>query len=228
MSALGFRALERVAAATPAQAERFRDVPVSTISDSLHRLAGSGNEVPLLNTDLATKLCGVALTVRTRPGDNLMVHYALTRLTPGDVLVIDAGGDTTNAIIGEIMLAAAVSAGAVGLVVDGAIRDASTLRTGATPVFARGISHRGPYKDGPGEVNVPVQIGGMIVHPGDVVVGDADGLVSLASADVDAVYAVAAAKAAHEEKALQAARDGKRDASWVAARLAEVGFRHDG
>ena len=224
MSGLGFRVGERHTAATPAQAELFRDVPVSTISDSMNRLTGSGSALPLLNTDLSIKLCGVALTVRTRPGDNLMVHHALTLIGPGDVLVVDAGGDTTNAIIGEIMLAAAVSAGAVGLVVDGAIRDASTLRTGRTPVFARGISHRGPYKDGPGEVNVAVQVGGMVVNPGDVVVGDADGLVAISPADVDPVFAVASAKAAHEEKALQAAREGRRDASWVATRWKEVGF----
>lgn len=153
-----------------------------------------------------------------------MVHQALRMITPGDVLVIDAGGDTTNALIGEIMLAAAVADGLVGLVVDGAIRDAATLRTGTTPVFARGVSHRGPYKDGPGEVNVPVSIGGLIIRPGDVVVGDADGIVAIDPADADRVHAVAAAKAAAEEVSLETARAGRRDASWVARRLQEVGY----
>lgn len=226
MNALGFRVLDRVDAATPAQAEQFHDVPVSTISDSMHRLTGSGAGVPMLNVDLDTKLCGVALTVRTRPGDNLMVHQALQIITPGDVLVIDAGGETTNSVIGEIMLAAAVADGLVGLVVDGAIRDASTLRAGTTPVFARGVSHRGPYKDGPGEVNVPVRIGGLIVNPGDVVIGDADGLVAIAPQDAEHVYTVAAAKAAAEAISLETARVGGLDASWVERRLKEVGYGH--
>lgn len=227
MSELGFRALPRVGAAEPALAEKFRDVPVSTISDSMNRLSGSGAGVVLQNLDLDTKLCGVALTVRTRPGDNLMVHHALTLIRPGDVLVIDGGGDTTNALIGEIMLAAAVSAGAVGLVVDGAIRDAATLRRGTTPVFARGVSHRGPYKDGPGEVNVPVRIGGLIVGPGDVVIGDADGVIAVPAEAAERIHAAASAKAAAEEAALTDAREGRRDAAWVSRRLTEVGFHDD-
>ncbi|CAN5502351.1 RraA family protein [soil metagenome] len=219
---LGFAVQQRHRSVKPTQAALFRDIPVSTISDSMHRMTAGGSGIVLLNTDLSTQMAGAALTVRTRPGDNLLVHKALTMIAPGDVLVIDAGADTTNAIIGEIMLAAAVASGLVGLVVDGAIRDAATLRTGVTPVFARGVTHRGPYKDGPGEINVPVTIGGMVVHPGDLVLGDADGIVAIPPDHVDQVHALAAAKTQEEAIALQIALRGDRNAGWVDARIAAL------
>src|SRR3546814_3234911 len=106
-------------------------------------------------------MAGPALTVKTRPGDNLMVHRALDIADPGDVIVVDAGGDLTNAIIGELMLAFAEHKRLGGIVINGAIRDYAALRAGRFPVFAAGVTHRGPYKDGPGELNVPVAIDGM-------------------------------------------------------------------
>ncbi|GAA1002749.1 methyltransferase [Acrocarpospora pleiomorpha] len=225
---IGFQVRERLVAATPQQAEMFRDLPVSTISDSMHRMHAGCARLAMLNVDLTTKLTGVALTVRTRPGDNLLVHKALTMISPGDVLVIDAGGDTTNAVIGEIMLRAAVRAGLAGLVVDGAIRDSASLRTGTVPVFARGVTHRGPYKDGPGEINVPVQVGGLLVHPGDVVVGDADGLIAVPLDHLDEIHAVAAGRASAEEIALERAATGDRDTTWIDRRLTAQGYQAAG
>ncbi|MEI0548560.1 RraA family protein, partial [Klebsiella sp. 72742] len=111
-------------------------------------------------------LCGAALTVKARPGDNLMLHYAIDSAEPGDVIVVDAGGDLTNALIGEMMVAYAVKRGVAGIVIHGAIRDAGSIKAGDFPLFAAGVSHRGPYKDGPGEINVPIAIDGMVIEPG--------------------------------------------------------------
>ena len=121
-------------------------------------------------------MAGPALTVKTRPGDNLMLHKALDLAEPGDVIVVDAGGDLTNAIIGEIMSGYAASRGLGGIVINGAIRDAGALRRASFPVYAAGVTHRGPYKDGPGEINVPIAIDGMVIEPGDLIVGDEDGV----------------------------------------------------
>jgi RraA family protein len=221
----GFQICDRPRAATAAQALQFTTIPVANISDCMHRLSAGGADLTLMNRDLSVTMSGPALTVRTRPGDNLMVHKAITMVEPGDVLVVDAGGDLTNAIIGEIMVTAAVARGLAGLVVYGAIRDAGTLCRGDLPVFARGATHRGPYKDGPGEINVPVGIGGMVVNPGDLVVGDADGVLSIPIDSIDDLYQAAAAKHAAEEIAIERAATGRGDDHWIDQRLAAQGYQ---
>ncbi|WP_326613491.1 RraA family protein [Streptomyces scopuliridis] len=223
--ALGFQIFQRSRAVTEANAKRWLDLPVANVSDSMSRLSAAGANLTLMNTDLTTKMSGAALTVRTRPGDNLMVHKAIMMLEPGDVLVIDAGGDLSNAIIGEIMVKAAVSRGLGGLVVHGAIRDAETLRTSSLPVFACGVTHRGPYKDGPGEINAPVNLGGMIVHPGDLVLGDADGVVAVPFDHLDAIYDAARRKLADETGRLRQVDTNERDYSWIDRRLQAQGYK---
>jgi len=132
-------------------------------------------------------MAGTAVTVRTRGGDNLAIHRAFDYCRPGDVLVIDGAGELTQALMGDIMASFAESIGVQGLVIDGAIRDVGELSQRDFPVYARGVTHRGPYKHGPGEINVPVTVGAMVVHPGDIVVGDEDGVLAIAPADVEAV-----------------------------------------
>lgn len=222
---LGFQVFDRRDAVPRELVELARDLPVANLSDCMSRMSAGGAGLTLLNTDLETTMAGPALTVRTRPGDNLMVHKAITMIEPGDVLVVDAGGDLTNAIVGEIMVAAAVAKGVAGLVVHGAVRDAATLRAGDLPVFASGVTHRGPYKDGPGEINVPVSLGGMVVEPGDLVAGDADGVLSIPGHAVRDVLAAARVKQERESEAIRAAAAGRRDESWIDRRLAEQGYQ---
>ena len=128
------------------------------------------------------RLVGTAFTVRTRPGDNLAIHKALELVGPGDVIVVDGGGDESRALVGEIMKNIAEHRGAAGYVIDGAIRDVAAFAASDFPCFARAVIHRGPYKSGPGEINVPVSIGGSVVSPGDIVVGDEDGVLSFPAA----------------------------------------------
>ena len=136
--------------------------PAAILSDNLARLLGDGGALRLVTA--AKHVVGTAFTVRTRPNDNLFVHKALDLLQPGDVMVVDAGGEVTHAIMGEIMLELAMARRAGGIVIDGAIRDIEAFRVCELPVFAKGTSHRGPYKDGPGEIGCDVKIGEMVVH----------------------------------------------------------------
>jgi RraA family protein len=183
------------------------------LSDNMNRLCGAAAGVRPLHR--GGKLAGPAFTVRVTPGDNLMVHKAIDTAEPGDVIVVDAGGALEQAIIGEIMAAWAMKRGVAGFVIDGAIRDIGTISAGAFPVYARGVTHRGPYKNGPGEIGVPVSIGGMVVQPGDIVIGDEDGVVAVSQADAEVVLAAARAQKAKEAATLKAIAAGAIDRKWV-------------
>ena len=219
--AAGFRILSRARAVGPDVVARFRELPVANVSDSMSRMAAGGARLRPMHA--GGVLAGPALTVKTRPGDNLMVHKAIGLAGPGDVVVVDAGGDLTNAIIGELMIAQMVKRGLGGIVINGAIRDSAAIRAGGYPVFAAGVTHRGPYKDGPGEINVPVAIDGMVIAPGDLVIGDDDGLLCVPYDQVERVHAAAAAKHAAEAKQMAAIEAGAHDASWVDAALKRLG-----
>jgi RraA family protein len=201
----------------------FKSIPTAIVSDNMNRLFAGGPELRPVHRHGA--LCGAALTVRTRPGDNLMVHKALDLAQPGDVIVVDAGGDTTNAIIGEIMWSYAKSRGVAGFVIDGSVRDTAVLAAGDLPVYARGATHRGPYKDGPGEIGVPVSVGGMTVSPGDIILGDEDGILAIPQAEARTILELAQAQQAREGAILQSIEDGTVDRSWVDQTLTSKGVR---
>ncbi|MBL8835221.1 MAG: RraA family protein [Alphaproteobacteria bacterium] len=192
----------------------FRTAATALISDNMSRIVGA---VGLQPFHRAGHLVGTALTVRTRAGDNLYIHKAFDFARPGDVLVIDGGGDVSQALVGEIMMTYAKTLGIAGFVIDGAIRDAAAFRAGDFPCFARAAIHKGPYKNGPGEINVPVTIGGMVVAPGDIIVGDDDGVVAVPAAAAAAVLQGVRAQEAREAKALADIRAGTYDRSWLKA-----------
>lgn len=218
--AVGFRVLKRRRSVGADVVERFRALPVANVSDSMGRMFAGGSSLRPLHK--GGVLAGPAVTVKARPGDNLMVHAALDRAEPGDVVVVDAGGDTTNAIIGELMVAHAAQRGLAGIVIYGAVRDLGAIRAGNFPVFAIGVSHRGPYKDGPGEVNVPIAVDGMVIHPGDLILGDDDGVVAIGFDDVEAVHAAASKKHAAETAQLDRIAAGQNDRAWVEKALRDA------
>ncbi|MFM2423397.1 MAG: hypothetical protein RL291_1927 [Pseudomonadota bacterium] len=184
----------------------FRDVPTSIISDSLDRFAGPLGLRPFHR---GGKLAGRALTVRTRAGDNRALHEALARIGPNDVLVVDGAGDVTRALVGEILKEIAVSKGAAGFVIDGAIRDSDAFAAGDFPCYARAVTHLGPYKVGPGEISVPVSIGGHVVSPGDFVVGDMDGVVTFAPARATELLDVCRQAIKREAEIIESIREGR-------------------
>lgn len=188
--------------------------PTSIVSDVMGgRLVGSADLRPVHRSVLTA--CGQAVTVRVRGGDNLMIHKALSTLMPGDVLVIDGDRDVGRALVGEIMSSVARQRGAAAFVVDGAVRDADSFETHRFPCWARGISLRGPYKEGPGAINVPVVVGGMRVNPGDIILCDGDGVVAIDPAQAQEVTRLAKDKVAAEEATLKAIAEGTYSAPWV-------------
>jgi len=145
------------------------------VGDCLGRGAAMDSRIKGLAQGM--KLVGPALTVKVPPIDNLMIHKALTLVKPGDVMVIDGGGDHSWALLGFLMVSTAIKLGLAGMIVDGCIRDAAEIRASGFPIFAAGINPNGPMKEGPGEVNYPISCGGQMVHPGDIIVADDDGVV---------------------------------------------------
>ncbi|WFF42028.1 RraA family protein [Salinicola endophyticus] len=218
---IGNRILQRQRRIDDALIQAFAALPVAVVSDSMSRVFAGGADLRPMHRE--GSLAGVALTVRTRPGDNLMLHKAIDMAEPGDVIVCDAGGDTTNALMGELMLAYAVKKGVAGFVLNGALRDLDGFRDTNLPTFAAGVTHRGPYKNGPGEINTPINIGGMVIEPGDLILGDNDGLLCVPFEAAPAVLEAAQAKQAAEEKQMAAIHAGDNDRSWVDNALKAAG-----
>jgi RraA family protein len=204
-------AMTSVPKPAPDLIEAFRTAPTSIISDNLQRLPGAAGLRPFHKSGT---LVGVAFTVKTRPGDNLAIHQALELVGPGDVIVVDGGGDESRALVGEIMKTIAQWRGAEGYVIDGAIRDAAAIAADTYPFFARAAIHRGPYKSGPGELNVPVSIGGMVVAPGDIVVGDDDGVVAFPQSVAASLLVGVKAQIAREAQTLIDIRAGRYKGSY--------------
>lgn len=203
------------AAITTADRRRLATLNTALISDSLERSVGAIGINPVCEEDSGL-MAGTALTVRTRPGDNLAVHVALDRIRPGDVVVIDGRGEVTNALLGELMVSYARTRGVAGIVVDGAVRDVAQLRRGPVPVYARGRTHQGPYKSGPGAVHGAISVGGIAVHDGDVVVGDSDGVAFIPRTRLASTLLAAEAKLRAEEQELVQIQAGNWDRPWIA------------
>jgi len=217
------RILEMPKRPDPRLIAEFAKMVTPHLSDSMERLYAGGPRLRPMHKE--GKLAGPAFTVKTAPGDNLLVHKALDSARPGDVIVVDAGGFADQAIVGELMMSRARQRGVAGLVIWGAIRDSAEIGAGSYPVYACGVTHRGPYKDGPGEINVPIAIGGMTVNPGDIIVGDADGLVAVPQEMAEQVLASAKAIVAKESAAMKQILAGTVDRSWVDQALKAKGYK---
>jgi regulator of RNase E activity RraA len=199
----------------------FRDAPVGNICDAMDRLGAMDHRIKPL--DPSSRLCGPALTVRTRPGDNLMVWKAIDVARPGDVLVIATYGFATTSTFGENVVKAAKAKGLAGIACDGLSRDTSGIRATGLPVFVLGSAPSAPSKDGPGEIGGAVSCGGVPVHPGDLAVGDEDGVVVVPLADLAIVgdrLGEIAAKEARVQADLEA---GVLVPHWVDPLLEEKG-----
>lgn len=198
--------------------DRCRSLPTAAFSDAMQRFGGAVGLSPVTSDASARKpvhLVGRALTVQTRPGDNLVVHKAADLASPGEILVVDAGAQTDRAIVGGLLGSYAQNRGIAGIVLDGAVRDLSELGALDIPIFARGVSHLGPYKDGPGVIRGNIAIGGTAVCQGDLVVGDEDGVVIVPRHRVADVVAAAEAVVERERVTTLAINNDNWDRSWV-------------
>ncbi|MEO5794126.1 MAG: RraA family protein [Rhodoferax sp.] len=193
--------------------QAFQQVVTPHISDNLQRLSGITG---LRRFHRAKKLVGTAFTVKARPGDNLLIYKALQALQPGHVLVVDGAGDPTNALVGELIMLYAQQRGCAGFVLDAAIRDTTAFFEADFPCYARSVSHRGPYKLGPGAINCAVSVGGQVVQPGDLVVGDEDGVVSFPQADAARLLAAIRTTEANENAIKAEIANGRVEQHWLA------------
>ena len=193
---IGFRILPSPPRLDPSLVGAFRGLASSNVADAMGRF---GFMDPGIQSRSGLPLCGLAVTVNVRPGDNLMVHKALQLAAPGDIVVVSTNGNITSAVFGELMCRTAVARGLGGLVVDGAIRDVEGITALGFAVFSRTVTPGGCDKDGPGEINVPVSCGGAVVHPGDIVIGDRDGIAVVPRADAAEVLDLVRALVRNEE-----------------------------
>ncbi len=174
------------------------------------------------------KVVGTAFTVEVRPGDNLMIHAAISLAQPGDVLVVDGKGDQTAALMGTIMMTACQKLGIAGVVLDGAVRDSLELEEMGFPVFSVGTNPNGPTKLVPGRIGHPISIGGVTVHPGDLVLGDADGVVIVEREKIEALLPLAEKKVKDEAARIAAIQQGDTAAKWLDAALRSAGVLKEG
>ncbi|HSX93496.1 MAG TPA: RraA family protein [Hydrogenophaga sp.] len=174
------------------------------------------------------QVAGTAFTVEVRPGDNLMIHAAMSLAKPGDVLVIDGKGDQTAALMGTIMMTACQKLGIAGVVVDGAVRDSLEIEEMGFPVFSVGTNPNGPTKLVPGRIGHPVSVGGATVHPGDLIVGDADGVVVIEREAVAALIPLADKKVKDEAARIAAIQRGDTAAKWLDSALRAAGVLKEG
>jgi len=195
---------------------------VANIGDAMGRFRVMDYRIKSIN-DPGVRLVGSAITVRVRAGDNLMIHKALNIAEPGDVIVVEVQGSPLNGLWGELMTSYAQFKDVAGLVIDGGIRDSADIREMKFPVFTRAVIAAGGDKEGPGEVNGVISCGGVPVLPGDVIVGDDDGVVVVPSSDASGVLEKLAAIKATESKKRKALRSGQADRSWVDKKLEALG-----
>lgn len=202
----------------------FREASTGAVADANGRRGALAWTIRPQTT--AVRFCGVALTVRTRPRDNLAPYAALKYAQPGDVLVVACNAYEESSVAGDILLGMARNAGIVALVTDGMVRDVEGLNAVGIPVFARGLTPNAPHRDGPGAIGEPVTLGGGIVHPGDIVVGDANGVVVVAREAAGSVAEALADVAAREAKMDAWVRDGVKAPPWLDEALTQAGVRH--
>lgn len=218
------RNVQRVDAATAAAAAKY---PSSILADVAGRRGAlSGRIAPLAPS---MRFAGPAITVEVRPGDNLMIHAAMAIAQPGDVLVIDGKGDLSSALMGEIMSQQCVALGVVGVVIDGAVRDSEAIRELGLPMYAAGLNPNGPTKFIPGRLNHPISIGGVAVNPGDLVVGDADGVTVIERDKAAGMLPLAAEKVAAETKRIADIKSRKAlRPGWLDGALRAAGVIKEG
>lgn len=217
------RDIERVSPELVAQASKFQAAILADVGGRRGTLNG---RVKPLSPKM--KVAGPAITVEVRPGDNLAIHAALAIAKPGDVIVVDGKGDQTCALIGEIMATQAHATGIAGFVIDAAVRDSHELANGDFPVFSAGLNPCGPTKSVAGRVNSPISAGGTTVNPGDLIVGDADGVVVVPRADVPRILELAQKKVDSEAKRIAAIKSGDTRATWLEKELRAVGMLAEG
>lgn len=205
--------------------EGYKDLPTSNIADCMNRRGAMATRIKLMSSSI-TEMCGPAFTVHNRPGDNLTIYAALKYCQEGDVIVIDNEGDNTRAVIGEVMMTWLRDQRHVaGVVVDGPMRDIDSLRQWDFPIYAVSTSPNGPYKEGPGEINVPISCGGISINPGDLIVGDSDGVVKIAREKTAELLPKVQAYHKKDDHKAKSFHDGTGNIDWLDDELTKKNYK---
>jgi regulator of RNase E activity RraA len=212
------RDFERV---SPELVEKARNYQAAILADVAGRRGTLHGRIQGLSKTM--RIAGPAFTVEVRPGDNLMIHAALALAKPGDVLVVDGKGDCSCALTGAIMAAQGAAAGLAGFVIDAAVRDTDECAVGSFPIFAAGCNPNGPTKGLAGRVGWPISIGNTAVEAGDLIVGDADGVVVIPRAQAAEIVDLAQGKVDQEAKRIEAIGRGEIGSPWLVASLRAAG-----
>ena len=204
---------------------QFKTIPASNTADVMGRSCAMNPRIRLVSQPKDQMMVGPAFTVKGRAGDNLTLHAALNLCSEGDVLVVSNEEDDTRALMGEVMMAyLKYTKKIAGIILDGPIRDIDEIGRWDFPVYCTGTTPGGPYKEGPGEINVPISCGGISVAPGDIILADPDGIIVIPRQDAAVILEEAKKFQAADEKKLAAAKAGTADRSWVDRALAEKGY----
>ncbi len=204
---------------------QFKEIPASNTADVMGRSCAMNPRIRLVSSPKAQMMVGPAYTVKCRAGDNLTLHAALNYCQEGDVLVVSNEEDNTRALMGEVMMAyLRYTKKIAGIILDGPIRDIDEIGKWDFPVYATGTTPGGPYKEGPGEINVPISCGGIMVYPGDIILADPDGIIAIPKHDAAQILEDAKKFKEADEKKLAAAKDGTANRAWVEKSLEEKGF----
>jgi len=203
--------------------EAYKELPAANVADCMNRLSAMSSAIRLMNKPFSGSMAGPALTVKARPGDNLMLHKALNMAQEGDVIVISNEGDRSQSLMGEVMAAYGKFKKIAGFVFDGPIRDLDALYDLGVPIYATGSTPGGPFKEGPGEINVPISCGNAYVEPGDIILGDTDGVIVIPRLDAAALLEASRKFSATDKAKFQAAQNGTADRSWVEKSLEAKG-----
>lgn len=217
------REFDRVPANVVQQASEYQ---AAILADVAGRRGALHGRIRALRPTM--KFAGTAFTVEVRPGDNLMIHAAMSLARPGDVLVVDGKGDQTAALMGTIMFTACKQLGIAGVVVDGAVRDSLETEELGFPVFSVGTNPNGPTKLVPGRIGHPVTVGGVTVRPGDFVLGDADGVVVVERDKIESLLPLAAKKVKDEADRIAGIKKGDTAAKWLDGALRAAGVLKEG
>lgn len=203
----------------------FKNIPASNVADVMERSCAMNPRIHLVSSPKDQMMVGPAYTVKGRAGDNLALHAALNLVGEGDVIVFSNEEDDTRSIIGEVMMAyLRYTKKIAGIIIDGPIRDIDEIGKWDFPVYATGTTPGGPYKEGPGEINVPISCGGVSIMPGDIILADPDGVICIPKHDAAETLAKAKEFQAKDESKLAAAKNGTANREWVNKTLEAKGF----
>jgi len=205
--------------------EEFKSFPTSNVSDVMNRVCGMDSRIRLMSSPKAQIAAGIALTVRTSASDNLMIYAAMNIAQKGDFLIVASEGGNSRALIGEVMMTYLYrTKGISGIVIDGPIRDINEVSKWDFPIYATGTNPAGPYKEGPGEINVPVSCGNIVVNPGDIILADSDGVIVIPKNDAEAVLNAVKKHKEYDDSQLKAAKNSELKLDWVEKSLIQKGF----